>query len=753
MRPFRVLVIDDEIPSALYTGGRDFRNTIARTTREEALWVLKAIIDQQKTLKFPLELYLARDLLFEEGSVIPIPPTTSEWQDGFLWSLDVLVLDFKGLSNNAETKLNRRDPVVAELQLPDAHLEELNRDYPGAAFYLKNRERLAQSCQSVLFLTKAGSGVSSQASNIPIIKEFEERWCSNSAEPQTLMFKANAEGYADVANKINSLYSRVARGYTQLENLDAIDFAATHDEPVLIVGETGTGKEDIAFAIHDRWRQYKQAEMGAALPSEPAVINCAGLSPELARSELFGHVRGAFTGADDHKIGAILSACGCVGLRSARNLSEKSRLRRQADEYKKLIDAIVAFDKIAEDSERYAYLQRYMLPLFNELLVPKEAYDDSAFSFFSNLHHEMTRAMAGSDFVGEFISGLISRNQNLLEEKDGVVSFKNTGSFGTLFLDEFGDLPAEVQTLLLRYLQSKEIQPLGYPGRIRQANVRIIAATSDPRVARFVGEKLYGGWRSQAELEKPLREDLIFRVKGQIVRAMPVTAENVKETLRHFIARSGSADRWEETAESYLADKLIGLLSSIKEAVDGGAGDTHALPTFGHRRELVRIVTLANAFVTKARKRGLRPAQEKVTKEVVDIIWKPSVVQTHILSPPVASPPPDADAHQDDAVGYDETVASLLARIHSLIGQSHDPLPADWVNKPSKLRGEDLRQWIARREQEEDSESIVSLQSLLVNRPGSNKGFPKEVYQAAFGYDGGTVRPWMSNALKRLKRS
>jgi len=751
MRPFRVLVIDDEIPAALYKAGPNFSYTLAQATRERALWVLKAIVEQQKILNTPLELYLAKDLLFEGGSVMPIPPTTAEWQDDFLWSLDVLVLDFKGLSNNAETRLNRRDPVVAMLQLSDEHLSELNRDYPGAAFYLKNRERFAESCQSVLFLTKTDSGVVARTSSMSVIKEFVERWCLGKTEPQTLMFKANAEGFSDVANKINSLFIRVARGYTQLENLDAIDFAATHDEPVLIVGETGTGKEDIAFAIHDRWRQYKQVEAGLDIPAEPTVINCAGLTPELARSELFGHVRGSFTGADDHKIGAILSACGCVGLRSARKLSEKSKLRRQADEYKRLTDLIVGFDKITDDSERYTYLQRYVLPLFNELLVPKDTLDDSAFSFFSNLHYEMTRAMVGSDFVGEFISGLVSRNQNLLEENDGVVSFKNTGPFGTLFLDEFGDLPAEVQTLLLRYLQSKEIQPLGYPDRIRQANVRIIAATSDPRVARFVGEKLYGGWRSQAELEKPLREDLIFRVKGQVVRAMPVTAENVKETLYHFIARSGAADRWEEEAKSYLAGKLISLLSSIKEAIDEGPKAVHALPTFGHRRELVRIVTLANAFVTKARKRGLRPAREKVTEDVIDIIWKPSVVQTHTLPMPASSTSSSALTREANSGDNHETVEALLERIHTVLGQSGEPLPADWTTKLPKQRGEDLRQWVLRREQAEDVDSVASLHGLLVNRPGSNKGFPDDVYRAAFGYDGGTVRPWISKAIKKLR--
>ncbi|MHA1600886.1 MAG: sigma-54 interaction domain-containing protein [Alphaproteobacteria bacterium] len=77
-------------------------------------------------------------------------------------------------------------------------------------------------------------------------------------------------------------------------------FAPT-ETPVLITGESGTGKELAALAIHERSAR-------AAGPFIP--INCAGLPPTLIGSELFGHEKGAFTGAYQRKIGRIESAQG-----------------------------------------------------------------------------------------------------------------------------------------------------------------------------------------------------------------------------------------------------------------------------------------------------------------------------------------------------------------------------------------------------------------------------------------------------------
>lgn len=76
---------------------------------------------------------------------------------------------------------------------------------------------------------------------------------------------------------------------------------ASVDAPVLIQGESGTGKELAAAAIHERSRRAKGPFI---------VVNCGALPPGLIQSELFGYERGAFTGANQRKIGRIEAAHG-----------------------------------------------------------------------------------------------------------------------------------------------------------------------------------------------------------------------------------------------------------------------------------------------------------------------------------------------------------------------------------------------------------------------------------------------------------
>ncbi len=115
----------------------------------------------------------------------------------------------------------------------------------------------------------------------------------------------------DLKNKNLALQTRVqaAEGPTILVGKSSpmagvqhlISRIAPSDAPVLILGETGTGKE---LAARSLWQESKRSER----PFVP--INCAALSENLAESELFGHCRGAFTGADKDRKGLFEVANG-----------------------------------------------------------------------------------------------------------------------------------------------------------------------------------------------------------------------------------------------------------------------------------------------------------------------------------------------------------------------------------------------------------------------------------------------------------
>lgn len=76
--------------------------------------------------------------------------------------------------------------------------------------------------------------------------------------------------------------------------MERVEIVAPSDMPVLILGDTGTGKEVVARAIHQR----------SARGGKPFIrVNCGAIPPELIDSQLFGHERGSFTGASDQRKG------------------------------------------------------------------------------------------------------------------------------------------------------------------------------------------------------------------------------------------------------------------------------------------------------------------------------------------------------------------------------------------------------------------------------------------------------------------
>jgi len=223
--------------------------------------------------------------------------------------------------------------------------------------------------------------------------------------------------YLEEEINIEHRFDDIVGESTGLRNvLRQIGTVAPTDATVLIEGETGTGKELLARAVH---------RLSARSERTFIKLNCAAIPAGLLESELFGHEKGAFTGAIARKIGR--------------------------------------------------------LELANE---------------------------------------------------------------GTLFLDEVGDLPLDLQPKLLRALQEREIERLGGTRPI-PVNVRLIAATNRD-LAKMVAEKEF-------------RSDLFYRLKVFPVFAPPLRerAADIPILVRHFVSRH--ARRMGKTIETIPPEAMAAL--------------------------------------------------------------------------------------------------------------------------------------------------------------------------------------------------
>lgn len=109
------------------------------------------------------------------------------------------------------------------------------------------------------------------------------------------------EGLKTQLREDYSFHTMVSKSARMRKVFDLIEQVGPLGSTVLVVGETGTGKELVASALHAASERGKGPFI---------VLNCAVLNPSLLESELFGHERGAFTGADRRKIGRFEQADG-----------------------------------------------------------------------------------------------------------------------------------------------------------------------------------------------------------------------------------------------------------------------------------------------------------------------------------------------------------------------------------------------------------------------------------------------------------
>jgi DNA-binding NtrC family response regulator len=108
-------------------------------------------------------------------------------------------------------------------------------------------------------------------------------------------------GRASSEGALTQIHGLTGQSPPILEVFDAVKKAASTSATVLISGESGTGKELVARAIH-----YSSPRVSAAF----VPVNCGGIPEGLLESELFGHVKGAFTGASETRAGFFQTADG-----------------------------------------------------------------------------------------------------------------------------------------------------------------------------------------------------------------------------------------------------------------------------------------------------------------------------------------------------------------------------------------------------------------------------------------------------------
>ena len=113
--------------------------------------------------------------------------------------------------------------------------------------------------------------------------------------------RERAEAAALRLAEVYQMNNIIGKSHAMKQVFEAIRVAAASEATILIQGESGTGKELVAGAIH-----YNSDRRGGPM----ITVNCSALSENLLESELFGHVRGSFTGANRDRMGRFEEASG-----------------------------------------------------------------------------------------------------------------------------------------------------------------------------------------------------------------------------------------------------------------------------------------------------------------------------------------------------------------------------------------------------------------------------------------------------------
>lgn len=143
--------------------------------------------------------------------------------------------------------------------------------------------------------------------------------------------------------------------------------AARYDDPVLMLGETGTGKTMVARRIHG----------ASARAAGPFVeVNCSAIAESMAESELFGHVRGAFTGADKARSGKFRAAqVGTLFLDEVGDLSSDVQAKLLKAIEDKVVTPVGSDEPVAADTRLIAATNRDLPAMIREGRFRRDLYE------------------------------------------------------------------------------------------------------------------------------------------------------------------------------------------------------------------------------------------------------------------------------------------------------------------------------------------------------------------------------------------
>ncbi len=206
--------------------------------------------------------------------------------------------DVTGVASVAEAEensINMYDLIISDLRLPgEPGTELIGRAAPTPVLIMTSYSTV----QSAVEAMKQGAVdyIAKPFNHDEMILTVKRILEKTRVEQQNTLLKQEVAKYYP----INGM---VAHCEPMLEVIDRIRRVAPTDTTVLIVGETGTGKELVARAIHSQSNRRKQALVN---------VNCVAFAENQIESELFGHERGAFTGALEMKKGLIEAANGAT---------------------------------------------------------------------------------------------------------------------------------------------------------------------------------------------------------------------------------------------------------------------------------------------------------------------------------------------------------------------------------------------------------------------------------------------------------